>query len=113
PRGDRVAYVSKNDLYVEDVATGAQTRLTKDGSQTIINGTFDWVYEEEFDCRDGFRWSPNGTTIAYWQIDARKTKNYLMLNMTDSVYSHVVPVEYPVAGEDPSACKIGVVDIAT
>src|SRR5688572_30309442 len=69
PQGDRVGYVSGNDLYVEDVASGKQTRLTKDGSRTIINGTFDWVYEEEFDCRDGFRWSPDGTRIAYWQLD--------------------------------------------
>ncbi|GAB3931068.1 S9 family peptidase [Mucilaginibacter myungsuensis] len=113
PDGSKVAYVSEHNLYVEDVASGAIKALTTNGSKHLINGTFDWVYEEEFDCRDGFRWSPNGTTIAYWQIDARKTKNYLMLNMTDSVYSRVVPVEYPVAGEDPSACKIGVVDIAT
>jgi dipeptidyl-peptidase-4 len=79
----------------------------------MINGTFDWVYEEEFGCLDGFKWAPDGKSIAYWQIDATKIKNFLMMNNTDSIYSFNVPVEYPKVGQDPSACKIGVVDIAT
>ena len=53
PDGTRVAFVSNNNIYVEDVASGQITQLTHDGSQTIVNGTFDWVYEEEFACRDG------------------------------------------------------------
>ncbi|PJJ80472.1 S9 family peptidase [Mucilaginibacter auburnensis] len=113
PDGSKVAYVSGNNIYVEDVAGGTAKALTTDGTDRMINGTFDWAYEEEFDARDGFRWSPDSKTIAYWQIDARKIKNYLMLNTTDATYPFVVPVEYPVAGEDPSACKIGVVDVTT
>ena len=57
PDGGRVAYVSKLNIYVEEIASGKITQLTKDGGGNIINGTFDWVYEEELDCRDGFRWS--------------------------------------------------------
>jgi dipeptidyl-peptidase-4 len=114
PDGKKVAYVSGHNLYVEDLATGATKALTTDGTETLINGTFDWAYEEEFACRDGFRWSPDGKSIAYWQLDAGKIKKYLMLNTTDSlVYSYTVPVEYPVAGEDPSSCKVGVVNVAT
>jgi dipeptidyl-peptidase-4 len=113
PDGTKAAYVSEHNLYVEDLASGTEKALTTDGTKKLINGTFDWVYEEEFDCRDGFRWSPDSRTIAYWQIDATKIKNYLMLNTTDSTYSFVVPVEYPVAGEDPSSCKLGVVDVST
>lgn len=113
PDGSKVAYVSEYNLYVEDLAGGAIKQLTQDGSRHFINGTFDWVYEEEFFCRDGFRWSPDSKQIAYWQIDARKTKDYLMIDNTDSIYPFAVPVEYPIAGEPPSPFKIGVVDITS
>jgi dipeptidyl-peptidase-4 len=112
PDGTKVAYVSEFNIYVEDVASGKMTALTTGGTRKIINGTFDWVYEEEFNCRDGFRWSPDSKKIAYWQIDATNVKNYLMLNTTDSIYPFAVPVEYPSAGEAPSPYKIGVVDVA-
>ena len=113
PDNKNVAYVSKHNLYMEDVATGKITQLTKDGTDKIINGTFDWVYEEELSCRDGFRWSPDGKSIAYWRVDARPTRNYLMINNTDSLYPFIVPVEYPVAGEKPSNVKIGVIDLVS
>ncbi|OQP59321.1 S9 family peptidase [Niastella populi] len=112
PDGSKVAYVSDYNLFVEDLATGNIQQLTQDGNRKFINGTFDWVYEEEFFCRDGFRWSPDSKHIAYWQIDARRTKDYLMVNNTDSIYPFAVPVEYPIAGEPPSPYKIGVVDVA-
>ncbi|MGX5819109.1 S9 family peptidase [Chitinophaga lutea] len=113
PDGTKAAYVSGHNLYVEDIATGRVTQLTKDGTRRLINGTFDWAYEEEFSCRDGFRWSPDSRSIAYWQIDATRIRDFLMINNTDSLYSFTVPVEYPKAGEDPSACKVGVVDVQT
>ena len=107
-----MAYSSEHNVYVEDLATGVEKCLTStNGTRKLINGTFDWVYEEELECRDGFRWSPDGQHIAYWQIDANQVKDYLMLNTTDSTYPFVVPVEYPVAGEAPSPYKIGVVDV--
>jgi dipeptidyl-peptidase-4 len=112
PDGNSVAYVSEYNLYVEDVASGKITQLTTDGNRKLINGTFDWAYEEEFFCRDGFRWAPDSKQIAFWQIDAKNVKDHLMIDNTDFIYPIIKPVEYPVAGEAPSPFKIGVVDIA-
>jgi dipeptidyl-peptidase-4 len=113
PDGTKAAYVSEYNIYLEDIATQTITALTKDGNRKFINGTFDWVYEEEFACRDGFRWSPDSKLIAFWQLDAEGTRDYYMINNTDSVYSRIIPVEYPKVGESPSAARIGVIDIAT
>lgn len=111
PDGKKAAYVSEHNLYVEDLSTHKITQLTSDGTRKFINGTFDWVYEEELDCRDGFRWSPDSKMIAFWQVDATKIRDYYMLNTTDSVYSRIIPVEYPKVGEPPSRVRIGVVTV--
>lgn len=108
---ENVAYVSKHNIYVENLNTGKITPLTTDGTDKIINGTFDWVYEEELAARDGFRWSPDGKSIAFWRVDATSTKFHFMINNTDSLYPVIVPVEYPKAGEKPSSVKIGIVNI--
>ena len=112
PDGSKVGYVRENDLYVEDLATGRITRLTTDGSRSIINGTFDWVYEEEFGLRDGWRWSPDGAMIAFWQLDADSVRDFTLINTTDSLYPQVTPIQYPKAGEANSAGRIGVVDVS-
>jgi len=112
PDGKNVAYVSEHNIYTEDINTGLIRKLTNDGTRKLINGTFDWVYEEEFGCRDGFRWSPDGNQIAFWQVDANKIRDYYMLNTTDSIYSQVIPVEYPKVGEAPSPVRIGVVALS-
>ncbi|MEP6584556.1 MAG: DPP IV N-terminal domain-containing protein [Ginsengibacter sp.] len=111
PDGKKAAYVSGHNLYSEDLNTHEIAQLTKDGSRKLINGTFDWVYEEEFGCRDGFRWSPDSKMIAFWQVDATKIRDYYMLNTTDSVYSQVIPVEYPKVGQPPSPVRIGVIAV--
>lgn len=112
PDAEKVAYVSEFNLYVEDLNFGEITALTTDGTRKLINGTFDWAYEEEFACRDGFQWSPDGKRISFWQLDAEKIKDYDMINFTDSVYSEVIPVEYPTVGESPSPARIGVIELA-
>ncbi|MFH1197178.1 MAG: S9 family peptidase [bacterium] len=110
PDDKKVAFVRENNLYVEELKNGKITQLTFDGSKTIINGTFDWVYEEELDCRDGFRWSPDGERIAYWQLDVSGVRDFYLINTTDSLYSFCVPVQYPKAGETNSSCKVGVIN---
>ena len=114
PDGRRVGYVRENNLYVEDLATGSITALTSDGSRTLINGTFDWVYEEELMNyhADGWRWSPDGQRIAYWQLNADQVKDFFLVNNTDSIYSKVIPVQYPKVGEANSAARVGVVSAA-
>ncbi|MGE8292643.1 MAG: DPP IV N-terminal domain-containing protein, partial [Sphingobacterium sp.] len=115
PQANKVAYVNKADhnIYVEDLTNGNINAVTKDGTDRMINGTFDWVYEEEFGCKDGFRWSPDGLSIAYWKLDANSIRNFLMINNTDSLYSFTIPVEYPKVGQSPSTCSIWTYELAS
>ena len=109
PDAMRVGYVRENNIYVENLADGKITQLTTDGAQYTVNGTFDWVYEEELFCRDGFRWSPDGKQIAYWQLDASGVKEFKMINNTDGLYPKIITFPYPKAGEMNSAARVGVV----
>jgi len=109
PDGTRVGYVRENNLYVENLADSRITQLTRDGSRRIINGTFDWVYEEELDLRDGWRWSPDGRSIAYWQLDTDGVPDYYLINDTDTLYPKITTIQYPVAGQTNSAARVGVV----
>ncbi len=109
PDGTRVAYVRENNLYVEAIETGETTALTTDGSETTINGTSDWVYEEEFGVRDGFRWSPDGKTIAFWNFDSQGIEKFALINNTDSLYPEITTIPYPKAGTANSAVRIGTV----
>ena len=113
PKGDKFAYVYYNNLYVEDIATGECRQLTRDGSEVIVNGNFDWVYEEELSCYDGWRWSPDGKKIAFWRSDTEGTGTFLMIDNIDSLYSFTIPLPYPKAGTTNSAVKVGVVDVET
>ena len=109
PDATRVAYVSENNIFVESLGSGKIKQITSDGDKDIINGTFDWVYEEELNCRDGFRWSPDGKNIAYWQSDTKGVGTFYLINNLDSIYSKPIPFPYPKVGHTLSAVKIGVV----
>jgi dipeptidyl-peptidase-4 len=109
PDGKKVGYVYKQNVYVEDLESGKIDQLTSDGGGIIINGTFDWVYEEEFDCRDGFRWSPDSKYIAYWQMNTEGINTFYMINNLDSLYPQLIPIPYPKVGTTNPAAKIGVI----
>jgi dipeptidyl-peptidase-4 len=112
PDGRRVAYVREHNLYVEDLDGHTITPLTSDGSSTLINGTFDWVYEEELSLRDGFRWSPDGKSIAYWQLDSSGVGIFTLIDDTDSLYPTLTRIPYPKVGTTNSAARIGIVPAA-
>jgi dipeptidyl-peptidase-4 len=112
PQGDRVCYVHENDIYVENLADSSIVQLTHDGSETRINGTSDWVNEEEFSLRDGFRWSPDGRRIAYWQFDTEGVNRFRLINDTDSLYPKIISFPYPKAGTTNSAARVGIVPAA-
>ena len=108
PQGTKVAFVMQNNIYVQDLSSFTVSALTSDGSDTIVNGTFDWVNEEEFFLRDGFRWSPDGQHIAYWQLDTEGTPVFTMINNTDELYPTLKKFPYPKVGETNAAMRIGV-----
>jgi dipeptidyl-peptidase-4 len=109
PDGKKAGYVYKQNIYVEDLTSGEINQITKDGGGVIVNGTFDWVYEEELDCRDGFRWSPDSKYIAFWQMNTEGIGTFYMINNLDSVYPKLIPVPYPKVGTINPAAKIGVI----
>src|SRR6476660_9523871 len=111
PDGMKVAYVRENNVYVENLGGDSKvTQLTNDGTRYIVNGTFDWVYEEELFCRDGFRWSPDSKQIAYWQLNSEGVKEMTLINNTAALYPVITTFPYPKAGETNSAARVGVVD---
>jgi len=112
PDGSRVGFVRDHDLWMVDLATGKETRLTTDGSDRIINGTFDWVYEEELGLRDGWRWSPDGRRIAFWQLDQTPIKTFYLIDDIP-LYPKTIPIPYPKAGEPNSFARIGVLDVSS
>ena len=110
PNAQHVAFVRDRNLFVVDLGTGAERQLTADGGEgTVINGTFDWVYEEEFGQRDGFRWSPMGDRIAFFQLDESATRDFEMQDFR-TLYPETTRFRYPKAGEANSEIRVGVVD---
>jgi len=109
PDGTRVAYVHANNVYVQSLADLSITALTTDGGTHCINGTADWVNEEEFHLRNGLRWSPDSQHLAYWQFDTTGVKEFQLVNLTAGSYPEITSIAYPKVGEVNSACRVGVV----
>jgi len=127
PDGGKVAYVRGNNVYSEDLSTKKITQLTRDGSDTVINGTSDWVNEEEFDIRDGFQWSPDSRRIAFWQFNTSTVRTYTLIydlsgprgDIVSGVpypgelpYPETLRYPYPLTGTPNSSVRIGTVSIA-
>ncbi|MEE4161406.1 MAG: S9 family peptidase [Woeseiaceae bacterium] len=106
-----VAYMYLNNIYIESIDGRTKKQLTRDGSDLIVNGTGDWVNEEEFGLRDGFKWSPDSKRLCYWQFDTEGVGTFYMIKNTDDVYSTPIPLQYPKAGTTNSAVRVGVIEI--
>ena len=112
PDGTRVGYVRENNIYVEDIATRKITAITTDGGKNLINGTSDWVNEEEFFLRDCWRWSPDGKSIAYWQFNTEGSKDFVLVDNTQGLYPVLNYFPYPKAGTTNAAVRVGVTSAA-
>lgn len=110
PDGKRLGLVRGNNIYVIDLASGQESQLTLDGSQHIINGKFDWVYEEEFGISDGWQWSPDGKMIAFWRLDENRVPEFKLMDFMD-IRADATPMRYPKAGDANSIVKVGVVSL--
>ncbi len=112
PDGKRIAFVRDNNLFLFDRETGEEKAVTTDGEiNSIINGTTDWVHEEEFQFTKAFQWSPRGTYLAYYRFDERHVKEFSMIFYKDQLYPELYTYKYPKAGEDNSLVSIHVYNL--
>ena len=107
--GTRVAFVRENNLYVQDLDSLKITPLTSDGGKTRINGTSDWVNEEELDLRNCFRWSPDGRHLLFWQFDTTGVAEFHLVDTVVSKSPQITSFAYPKVGEKNSATRLGVI----
>ncbi|HVF97806.1 MAG TPA: S9 family peptidase [Flavisolibacter sp.] len=113
PDAKKVAYVFENNLYLFDVASGKTTAVTTDGKwNRIINGSGDWVYEEEFELSQGFQWSPGGNYLAYYKFDESRVKEFNM-TLFDDKYNKDYRFKYPKAGDSNSVVSIHLYNVAS
>jgi dipeptidyl-peptidase-4 len=104
--GNRVAFVSDNNLFYYDLSKNKTVQVTKDGKKNaIINGAVDWVYEEEFTMSRGFEWSPDGQYLAYYRFDETQVPEFGM-DIYGSLYPKRETWKYPKAGEPNSKVQV-------
>lgn len=110
PDSKKLGYVKNDNLFIYDISNRTEKQLTFDGNGIVINGHFDWVYEEEFSIIDGWLFSPDGKQIAFWQLDQSLVPE-IELQQFDSLYFNSIKMRYPKAGSPNSIVKIGVINL--
>lgn len=114
PDGNKVAFVRSNNLFIKDLVSGKETQVTTDGKQNnIINGTTDWVYEEEFAISTAYFWSPDSKKLAYYKFDESQVKEFSFDEFNHQLYPTQYRFKYPKAGEKNSVVTIHVYDLIT
>jgi len=113
PNADKIAFVRENNIYIKDLTSGDEKAITTDGEMNkIINGACDWVYEEEFAFTDAFKWSPDGSYIAFLKFDESDVKEY-QLEYFGDLYPRIYEYKYPKAGEDNSIISVHTYELAS
>jgi dipeptidyl-peptidase-4 len=113
PDGKRVAFVRENNLFVVDLTTGKEIKLTSDGKRNaIINGAADWVYEEEFSMARAFEWSPDSKRVAWIRFDESRVPEYDM-QLWGGLYPVEYKFKYPKAGEANSIVSVWMADVVS
>ncbi len=113
PDGNLVAFVRDNNIFISNLTDTTEKQITTDGKKNaIINGTCDWVYEEEFGFTKAFFWSPDGKKIAFYHFNESRVKDYT-LTYYGKLYPKHYTYKYPVAGEDNSIVDIYVYNLQT
>ncbi len=112
PDGTKVAFAYRNNLYVKDLNDSVITQITHDGEfNSIINGTTDWVYEEEFGFVKAYQWSPDGKSIAFLRFDEFGVEEFSMMQYKEELYPKVTKFKYPKAGEENSKVSLHLYDL--
>ena len=112
PNGRRVAYVRTNNLYSFDLDSNRETQLTRDGSETVLNGTLSWVYwEEVFGRRDiGYWWAPDSQAIAYLQSDESEVDLSYFVDFVP-FSPRVIRQRYARAGRPNPRVRLGITEL--
>lgn len=112
PDGRRLAFAKGNDLWLYDTRSGDSTRITDDGEwNSVINGTSDWVYEEEYGFTKAYAFSPDALKIAYLRFDESKVPTFEMMRYDNTLYNKAYSFKYPKAGDANSVVELWVYDI--
>jgi len=110
PDGALLGYERDGDLFVSDLAAQRETRLTQGATETVYNGHFDWVYEEEFGMAQAWNWSPDSRFIAFWQVD-ESAEPVIQITDFEGRHPEWERIRIPQPGDSNPRVRIGVVDV--
>ena len=112
PNGAMLGFERGGDMYVTNLSTHQEKRLTRDASEHIYNGHFDWVYEEEFGLAQAWKWSPASTYIAYWQLND-SAEPEIQISDYSGMHQEWEKLRIPQVGDSNATVRLGVVNVST